>query len=205
MADVPKSQLLIWAVAAVVLVAAGTRLLDRGGGSTAGPAPRVAVVGPGERAGARADGGGLYVHVAGAVRRPGLYRVPRGSRVAAAVARAGGPSRRGDLTTVNLAASVQDGQQVIVPRRGASAPAGPGGSPAPAPPGAPGAPAAGPISLSSATPEQLDGLDGIGPTLAQRIVAYRDAHGGFKSVDELRQVEGIGDKRFESLRQALSP
>jgi competence protein ComEA len=198
MADVPRSQLLIWVAAAAIVVLAGARLLDRGGGATAGAPPPVTVHGPGARERA---GGGLYVHVAGAVRRPGLYRVPRGSRVAVAVARAGGPSGRGDLTSVNLAARVQDGQQVVVPRRGAPGRA----AAASAAPAGPGAPTAGPISLSSATPEQLDGLDGIGPTLAQRILAYRDAHGGFKSVDELRQVEGIGDKRFEALREAVGP
>jgi competence protein ComEA len=200
MADAPKSQLLIWALAAIVVVVAGARLLDGGPGAAAGPP--VSVEGPREPRGES----GLFVHVAGEVRRPGLYRVPEGSRVAAALARAGGPSRRAALTTVNLAAKVEDGQQVVVPRRGAAAP--PAAGPAIAGDAAAGgaaAPAAGPVSLSSATVEQLDALDGIGPTLAQRILAYRQAHGGFRSVDELRQVEGIGDKRFESLRQAVSP
>jgi competence protein ComEA len=125
-----------------------------------------------------------------------------------AVARAGGPRRRAELGGVNLAAKVQDGQQVIVPRRGepglggmADAQAGTGAAAAP---GAGGT--AGPrISLAAATIEQLDTLDGIGPTLAQRIVEYRQAHGGFGSLEELREVEGIGEKRFESLRAGLSP
>jgi competence protein ComEA len=202
MADAPKSQLLIWALAAIVVVVAGARLLDSSSGATAGPPPPVSVERPREPRGES----GLFVHVAGEVRRPGLYRVPEGSRVAAALARAGGPSRRAALTTVNLAAKVEDGQQVVVPRRGAAAP--PAAGPAIAGDAATGGaapPAAGPVSLSSATVEQLDALDGIGPTLAQRILAYRQAHGGFRSVDELRQVEGIGDKRFESLRQAVSP
>jgi competence protein ComEA len=202
MADSPKSQLLIWALAAIVVVVAGARLLDSGSGAAAGPPPPVSVEGPREP---RGDSG-LYVHVAGEVRRPGLYRVPAGSRVAAALARAGGPSRRAALTTVNLAAKVEDGQQVVVPGRGAAAaPAASSATAGDATAGGAAAPAAGPVSLSSATVEQLDALDGIGPTLAQRILAYRQAHGGFRSVDELRQVEGIGDKRFESLRQAVSP
>ena len=144
-----------------------------------------------------AGGEGLFVHVAGAVRRPGLFRVPAGSRVAAALARAGGPGRKADLTLVNLAARVQDGQQVVVPTAGAAPPAGIGASGA-------GVTGVKP-SLATATVEQLEELDGIGPTLSERIVEYRDAHGGFRSLGELRDVEGIGEKRFESLREALQP
>jgi competence protein ComEA len=144
-----------------------------------------------------AGGEGLFVHVAGAVRRPGLFRVPAGSRVAAALARAGGPGRKADLTLVNLAARVQDGQQVVVPTAGAAPPAGIGAAGA-------GVTGAKP-SLATATVEQLEELDGIGPTLSERIVEYRDAHGGFRSLGELRDVEGIGEKRFEALREALQP
>lgn len=144
----------------------------------------------------RSRAGGLYVHVAGAVRRPGVVRVAPGSRVAGAVTRAGGVTRRADLTAVNLAAQVEDGQQVIVPARGP--PAAAGGSTLE--PGAPGAPK---LGLATATAEQLDELDGIGPTLSQRIVEYRTENGGFRSLEELREVEGIGEKRFESLREAL--
>jgi competence protein ComEA len=140
----------------------------------------------------------VYVHVAGAVRRPGLIRVPAGARVALALARAGGPARKADLTLVNLAARVQDGQLVVVPELGAAPPAGAGGATGAAPTGAK-------PSLATATEDQLDEVDGIGPTLAERIVEYRDAHGGFRSLGELREVEGIGDKRFESLREALQP
>jgi len=108
---------------------------------------------------------------------------------------------------VNLAAPLQDGQQVVVPVKGASgnavaagaAPAA--GAAAPADGAAPGAK----VHLSTATPEQLDGIDGIGPTLAERIVEYRDAHGGFRSLDELAEVEGIGEKRLATLRDALQP
>jgi competence protein ComEA len=100
---------------------------------------------------------------------------------------------------VNLAMPLHDGQQIVVPRRGVPV-AGAG-----VPGGAAGSVPAQPISLSSATVEQLDTLDGIGPTLAGRIVEYREAHGGFRSIDELRQVDGIGDKRFESLSKAVQP
>ena len=146
------------------------------------------------------------MQVAGEVARPGVYRVPAGARVNEAVQRAGGLTRRADQAGVNLVARVQDGQQVIVPRRGAAgtaaASAGSGGGGAGA---GGGGSSGGPVSLSSATVAQLDGLDGIGPTLAQRIVDYRQAHGGFRSVDQLRDVSGIGDKRFEALRKAVTP
>jgi competence protein ComEA len=193
-------------LAAVVVVLLALRALD---GRAAPAGEPVAMNGPPAAQSRPRAKAGLVVHVAGAVRRPGVYRVPAASRADAAVRMAGGFSRRADTAGVNLAAPLQDGQQVVVPRRGAAATgsaAAPGaaaasGGPAVAGGAAPGAP----ISLSSATAEQLDTLDGIGPTLAQRIVAYRDAHGGFRSVEELRQVEGIGDKRFEALKAAVAP
>jgi competence protein ComEA len=194
MPERPASTIAIWAVAAVLAVLAGLRLL---GGNEAAPAP-VRVDGPaaGEaRSANRADP--LYVHVAGAVKRPGLFRMPHGARTAAALERAGGPAPRADLTLVNLAAELQDGQQIVVPVRGAAAPGAAGA-------GTVGAPLAR-IHLSTATVEQLDEIDGIGPTLAERIVEYRDANGGFGSLEELAEVEGIGEKRLETLRDALQP
>jgi len=178
-----------WTVAVVVAVLLGARLLDSG---PTPPPVRVDGASSGERRSAGAAPSGPYVHVAGAVRRPGLYRLPRDARVAAAVRRAGGPSAHADLNLVNLAARLQDGQQVVVP---ASQGAG----------GATVAGADAPISLGSATAEQLDELDGIGPTLAERIVEYRQAKGGFGSLDQLAEVEGIGEKRLEALKTALTP
>ncbi len=156
-------------------------------------------------AGTRTGGAGAYrsaaasgsvVHVAGAVARPGVYRLRAGARVRDAVQRAGGPSVRANLDAINLAALVTDGQQVVVPRRTAPAAAGTGGS------GGPGSP---PVSLGSATPEQLDGLDGVGPAIAKKIVDWRSQHGGFGSVDDLDQVPGIGPKKLEALRGQLTP
>jgi len=200
--------MLAWGLAAAAVVFFGARALGhRDAQPAAGGAVRVEA--PASRsAGGGRGGGGVYVHVTGAVRRPGLYRVASGARVAAAVHRAGGPSRRADLVTVNLAAKVQDGQQVIVPVRGAAA--GPAGAASPGSAGTAGAGAtaatgASKISLATATGEQLDGLDGIGPTLAKRIIEYRTEHGGFRSVAELQQVDGIGAKRFEALRDAVQP
>ncbi|MEA2374391.1 MAG: competence protein ComEA [Thermoleophilaceae bacterium] len=145
----------------------------------------------------------LMIQVAGEVRTPGVYSLPAGARGQQAVERAGGLTGRADQAGVNLVAPLRDGQQVIVPRRGAAGATGTGGAASGAA-GATGA-AATPVSLSSATVEQLDTLDGIGPTLAQRIVQYRQAHGGFRSIDELRQVTGIGEKRMAALRKAVAP
>ena len=187
----------IW-IAAAALVAAAAYALFGSGEADTGAAPRVAVEGPNASGAGRAR---LWVHVSGEVRRPGLYRLPHGSRVGESVQRAGGPSRRAELAGVNLAAQLQDGQQVNVPRRGGrAAAAGPPGGPE-VPPGS----AGGPIALGTATAEQLDAVDGIGPTLAARIIEYRAAHGGFRSIDQLREVEGIGEKRFEALREAVQP
>ena len=206
MAGESRATVLIWVVAAALGVFALMRLTGSGGEDGSGEPVRVERSGLGGsagvgRGGAESGGGGrgeVYVHVAGAVRRPGLVRVPAGARVAEAVFRAGGPGRKADLTGVNLAAQVEDGQQVVVPAAGAAASAtGQAGAPA--------APTGVKPSLGSATVEQLDEIDGIGPTLAERIVEYRTENGGFRSLDELQDVDGIGEKRLETLREALQP
>ena len=140
----------------------------------------------------------LYVDVVGAVRRPGLYRLPQGSRVASAVARAGGATAAAQLELVNLAAPLADGEQVVVPQRGAAAVAA-GGA------GAAGPTPAGPVHLNTATLEQLDALPGIGAVTAQKILNYRREHGAFGSVDELDAVPGIGPARLEQLRDLVAP
>jgi competence protein ComEA len=138
----------------------------------------------------------MYVDVVGAVRRPGLYRLPHGSRVADALARAGGTTRAAALELVNLAAPIADGEQVVVPRRGSGAVGA-------------GAPAsgvgAGPVHLNSATTDQLDALPGIGPVTAQKILDYRQQHGVFSSVDELDAVPGIGPAKLEQLKGLVAP
>jgi competence protein ComEA len=138
----------------------------------------------------------LLVHVVGAVREPGLYRLDDGSRVDGALQAAGGPKPRANLELINLAAPVADGQQVIVPVRG-----GDGGAGASAG-GLPSAPA-GPVHLNSATLEQLDTLPGIGPVTAQKILDYRNEHGAFSSVDELDSVPGIGPARLAELKKLV--
>jgi competence protein ComEA len=142
----------------------------------------------------------LVVHVVGAVRRPGLYRISDRSRVADAVRRAGGSTRRADLSLINLAAPLADGLQVVVPRR---QPAGGAGVAAAAGGGAGGA--SGPVHLNTATLEQLDALPGVGPVTAQKILDYRTENGAFTSVDDLDAVPGIGPARLENLRELVAP
>ncbi len=140
------------------------------------------------------------VDVAGAVRSPGLYRLPEGARVADALARAGGATAKAQLELLNQAARVADGEQIVVPARGAAGAAvvGAGGA------GEAGA-ASGPVHLNGATLEQLDALPGVGPVTAQKIVSYREEHGGFRSVDELDAIPGIGPARLEQLRDLVAP
>jgi competence protein ComEA len=138
----------------------------------------------------------VLVHVVGAVQRPGVYRLPDGARVADALRRAGGATRRAQLELVNLAARIADGQQIVVPRRGSAVAVAPGGGPAAT---------AGPVHLNSATLEQLDALPGVGPVTAQKILDYRQEHGSFGSVDELDAISGIGPARLEQLRGLVAP
>jgi competence protein ComEA len=138
----------------------------------------------------------LVVHVAGAVNRPGLYELDEGSRIDDAIAEAGGAKPKAALELVNLAAPVADGQQVLVPLRGAAVATGGEDGGAPVAPGAK-------VSLNSATIEQLDALPGIGPVTAQQIVDFRTANGGFGSIEELDAVPGIGPARLEQLRELV--
>ena len=205
MAERSASRVATWVLTAAVIAFALWRMSEWGHGDAAGSpvrfdrSPAAPGAPSGEPGGTTARKAVVFVHVAGAVRRPGLVRVPSGARAAAAVDRAGGATRRADLAGVNLAARVEDGQQVIVPVR-VGAPGGDAG-----PDGEPGSPGVPKLSLGTATVDQLDELDGIGPTLAERIVEYRTENGGFRSIEELREVEGIGEKRFESLREAVQP
>jgi len=140
------------------------------------------------------SGSTLVVHVAGAVRRPGLVRLRAGARVADAVAAAGGPVRNAELASVNLARPVVDGEQLVVLARGQ-------GPAVAAPPAVGGVASSGaPIDLNSATLEQLDTLPGVGPVLAQRILDWRAEHGRFGSTDELREVSGIGEVTFADIK-----
>jgi competence protein ComEA len=203
MPDLTRTQLALCVAAVAAAVLLGLRYLSAaGGGGGGGGAPvpiRVAAAGDGDGAGA---GARVIVHVAGAVRRPGVYRMKAGARVAAAVRRAGGATRRADLSGLNLAAKVEDGRQVLVPPKApaasAAAPAGGAATTGAA------APPAAPVNLNTATPAQLDELSGVGPATAQKIIAYREEHGGFGTVEELGEVPGIGDVRLAALRDLVT-
>ena len=180
---VSRRQALVLAAAALALLAVAGRTLAGAGASSEQP-PQALVAEP------AAAAPKLVVHVAGAVRRPGLYRLAEGKRVADAVARAGGATAPADTAAINLAAPLADGMQVLVPRRVAGGGEQTAGSR---------------VSLSSATAAELDALPGIGPVTAQKILDYRAEHGGFRSVDDLDAIPGIGPARVEQLRDVVFP
>jgi competence protein ComEA len=203
--SVPARRLLAVALLALVVGVVAWRHVAAPGAN--GAPLRVAPIVPaGAGAGSPSTAGGaaaaaaaadapLVVDVAGAVRRPGLVRLAKGSRVSDAIAHAGGPTAHADRDAVNLAAPVSDGQQVLVPARGAVASAGASGGEA----------TSGPVSLSAATAAQLDTLPGIGPVTAQKIVDYRAQHGSFTSVDGLDAIPGIGPARIAELQGLVVP
>lgn len=200
MPELTRSQLVVYAGLACAVLLLGARWIrssspsdgQRGGLAFAGEQAESA---PAPDAGLEATAGDVVVHVAGEVERPGVYRLPSGSRVTDAIERAGGVSARAAPDSINLAAKLADGQQVVIP-----ASAGPSAS------GATTATATeGPISLGTATVEQLDTIEGIGPVTAAEIIEFRDQHGGVSSIEDLDQISGIGPATMESLRASLQP
>ncbi|MFC9277835.1 helix-hairpin-helix domain-containing protein [Streptomyces collinus] len=192
-------------VSAPQVVRAQTPFTERdaeAGGSGSGEAGAKAARAPGASV---TPGGEIVVDVGGKVRRPGIRRLPAGSRVADALRAAGGVRPGVSTDGLNRARFLVDGEQVLVgATAGAAVPSGPaGGAGSGSGPAGPG-PAA-PVSLNTATADQLDTLPGVGPVLAQHIIDYRTRHGGFRSVDELRQVNGIGDRRYGDLRTMVRP
>ena len=192
---------LLLGLAAILLLAAGVTFVRGRGGDARPPAPLAAssqaADGVGGAAPAPAEPEPLIVHVTGAVRRPGVYTLPDGTRVIDAVERAGGITRKADAVTVNLAAPLVDGAQVLIPEAYA-----PGAGAAPT---GPGPAASGIVHLNSADVAALDALPGIGPATAQRIVDWRQANGGFATVEDLEQVPGIGPAKLDALRDLVAP
>ncbi len=185
-----RQMLVVYAAALLAVALIGARYLKSAAAEQgAGRTESVARFGGASAATGGSGFSAPVVYVSGAVRRPGIVRMREGDRVADAVEAAGGAARSADLSAVNLAARIADGQQIVVPRRAGDSAGG----------------ATGAVSLATASLDQLDALDGVGPGLAQKIVEYRAQHGGFKSVDELGEVPGIGEKRLESLRAQLQP
>ncbi len=205
MPELSRSQIAVYGALAVVLLLVGARAVrgegtPTGGGFGAGSSYSSGGSSSGSGGG---DGGGfsvgsgggdVVVDVTGAVQSPGVYRLPAGSRVTDAVDRAGGSLPGAAIETVNLAARLADGQQIVVPEAGAAGV-----------PGAAGTADQGPISLGSATVEQLDTIEGIGPVTAQDIIDFRDKHGGLASVEQLNEVSGIGPATMKALRDGLGP
>lgn len=214
---VEPSQVALAVVAVVVLLVAGAGWALGARARPSGPPteellPRADTTTTTVADGAPGEGsssGEAVVHVAGAVARPGLYRLSSPARVADAVHAAGGITVEADLDRVNLAAPVADGERVYVPRQGEPAPdlvlggGGGGGPPGPAGRGQAADAPAQPLDLNTATVEQLDALPGIGPATARAIIEHRARHGPFRNVRQLLDVRGIGEAKLAALRSRV--
>jgi competence protein ComEA len=207
MASLSRNQLLVYGAVAVTLLLVGARWIRSSHGSgTGGGVSYPSTSGssssdsgsPGGSFSVDGQGGDAVVDVAGAVANPGVYRMPAGSRVNDAVQRAGGATGKANIEGINLAARLSDGQQIVVPEKAS-------GSTTAASTGAGGASSEGPIGLGTATLEQLDTIEGIGPVTAQKILEFRDQHGGIASLEQLDQIDGIGPATMEALRARLQP
>lgn len=189
-----RRQLFGAAAALAILLVLLVRHMGAGGSAAPVVRPLQAPTRPTRAAAAKL----LVIDVAGAVRRPGLYRLRAGSRIDDAIAAAGGVTAKAQLDAVNLAAPIADGEQVVVPGRGAV------GAPSANPPAAGSSPTA-PLDLNTATLEQLEALPGIGPVTAQKILDYRQAHGAFHAIAELEGVPGIGPAHMAQLKGLVIP
>jgi competence protein ComEA len=209
MGSLSRSQLIVYGAVAVVLLLVGARWIRSGDaqGESAGGvtyADSAKDAGSGGALAVDAEGGtDVVVDVAGAVSDPGVYRLPAGTRVNDAIQRAGGATSRAEIDAINLAARLTDGQQIIIPA-GAKSPAGVAAGSGVAGGTAPTDPEL-PINVGTASVEDLDTIEGIGPVTAQKILEFRDQHGGVSSVDQLDQIDGIGPATMDALRARLQP
>jgi competence protein ComEA len=210
MPELSRTQVAVYGAIAVALLFVGARAV-RGEGEGASAAYKSSYeygseedgggeAGEGEESFAVEGGEDVVVDVTGAVRDPGVYRLPAGSRVDDAVKRAGGAQGKAELDAINLAARLADGQQVVVPERVAG-----GATTSGTALGAGATAEEAPISLGTATVAELDTIDGIGPVTAEDIVQFREEHGGLSSIDQLDQISGIGPATMAALRERLQP
>ena len=198
MPPLDRRTLLLGLATILLLAAAVTFVRDRGGDARPPvPVPVAAAAADGAGGVAPASEDPLVVYVTGAVRKPGVYQLPDGKRIIDAIEKAGGVTPKADAVTVNLAALLIDGEQILVPE--AFSP-GAGAAPTGAGPAASGL-----VHLNSADVTALDALPGVGPATAQRIVDWRDQNGGFRTVDDLEQVPGIGPAKLDALRDLVAP
>ena len=214
-----RRQIIAYVAVAAVVVAVGVRYVVLP--KQAGPSEAQAVVlapvaaSPSEAAPAASLPASptpdVMVYVCGAVRTPGVVRLPAGARVTDALELAGGPTAKAELAAVNLAAPVADGQQILVPERGAPAVASAPAASVPASSGGAlgvssvgGSTTGALININTASLEELDRLDGVGPSTAQKIVDYRTENGGFKTIDEIKEVPGIGDAKFAAMKDSIT-
>lgn len=193
MPAISRQQMIAWSAAGLAVLLIGGNYLRGQIPRSSGEPPATVTVGIKTDHASR-----IKIHVTGAVAHPGVYEIDSGARAEDALRMAGGALPDADLNQINLAAKLADGQQIAVPPKGAAA-----GADDPAALGAlrgVSTGQAGPVNLNSATVEQLDSLDGIGPKTAQKIIEYRESHGGFSSTDELMEVPGIGAAKYERIK-----